>query len=46
MFEIFRSGKRTSADTDKTQVCYWIYENATNKAAEVTVNFVAVGRWK
>ena len=32
--------------TDKTQVCYWIYENATNKAAEVTVNFVAVGRWK
>lgn len=32
--------------TDKTQVCYWIYENATNKAAEVTVNFMAVGRWK
>nr|DAX46234.1 MAG TPA: Baseplate wedge protein [Caudoviricetes sp.] len=32
--------------TDKTQVCYWIYENATNKAAEVTVNFVAIGRWK
>ena len=32
--------------TDRNQVCYWIYENATNKAAEVTVNFVAVGRWK
>ena len=42
--DVFVTYDRTR--TDKTQVCYWIYENATNKAAEVTVNFVAVGRWK